>query len=556
MRTGYLTILSLLFLLFLGSCHTKQSVDLLIYNATIYTVDSSFSKATAMAIKDGKIIATGDTKDIQQVYVGQQNIDAQGKFIYPGFIDAHAHFLAFGQSLHQIDLKGTTSWESIIKKLKEFKKTRAANDTGWVVGDGWDQNDWANKQFPNKSALDSLFADAPVVLTRIDGHAIIANQKALDLAGIHAGDTIKGGKILVQDSLLTGVLIDNATNLVYREIPHPNTLEATSALMDAQSKCFAAGLTSIQDMGEDARLIPLLDSLNKAGQLKIRLYVLLMDNPSNFDYLVKKGIIHTEWLHVPGFKVFADGALGSRGACLLEPYADDSAHDGFLLNTVNHYDSVARFIYQHHFQMATHAIGDSAVRTMLKIYAKYLKGPNDLRWRIEHAQIVDSSDVHYFKDYQIIPSVQPTHATSDMYWAESRLGPGRIKNAYINKTLLDQNGFIPLGTDFPVEDISPIKTFFSAVFRKDASGNPPAGFQMENALSREQAIKGMTIWAARAAFEEDEKGSLEPGKRADFVVTDKDLMQAEMGDILKTRILMTFVGGEKVYDRSGRPILQ
>ncbi|UAY55124.1 amidohydrolase [Arachidicoccus terrestris] len=549
-------LLTLFFFGLLASCHTKTSVDLLIYNATIYTVDSNFSKVSAIAIKDGKILAVGDSKELQHAYVGAKNINAQGKFIYPGFIDAHAHFLAYGQNLKQVNLEGTKSWNAILKKLLDYKNKRAANDTGWIIGAGWDQNDWAVKEFPEKSGLDSLFPDNPVLLSRIDGHAVIANQKALDRAGIQPGDSIAGGQILSKDSMLTGVLIDNATSLVYNQIPMPTVKEATQALQAAEQNCFAAGLTSIEDMAEDSLLIPLLDSLQNTGALKIRLYVLLSDKKSNFDFLLKHGKIKTDRLHIPGFKVFADGALGSRGACLLQPYADDSTDYGFLLSPLRHYDSVTQFIYKHNFQIATHAIGDSAVRTILKVYAKYLKGPNDRRWRIEHAQIVAPEDLHYFKDYKIIPSVQPTHATSDMYWAEQRLGPERIKNAYINKELLGQNGFIPLGTDFPVEDISPVKTFYAAVFRRDASGLPKKGFQMENALTRQEALKGITIWAAKASFEDKEKGSIEVGKWADFVVTDKDLMQAEMKDILRTRILMTFVGGEKVYDRSGRPILQ
>lgn len=548
--------LILLLICFLAACQTKTPVDLVIYNATVYTVDSNFSKVEAIAVKNGKIVATGESKEILHAYVGIKNINAQGKFIYPGFIDAHAHFLSYGLGLKQVDLKGTKSWNAVLKRLGNYASKKPTTDSGWIIGAGWDQNDWATKSFPDKSGLDSLFPDNPVILSRIDGHAAIANQKALELAAIKPGDSIAGGQIITKDSLLTGLLIDNATSLVFNKIPLPTTAEATEALLAAQQNCFAAGLTSVQDMGEDSILIPLLDSLQKKGVLQIRLYVLLSDKKSNFDYLLKNGKIKTDHLHIPGFKVFADGALGSRGACLLHPYTDDSTRHGFLLHPIKHYDSIARFIYNNDFQMATHAIGDSAVRTILKIYARYLKGPNDRRWRIEHAQIVQPEDLHYFRDNQIIPSVQPTHATSDMYWATDRLGSDRIKNAYINKSLLEQNGYIPLGTDFPVEDISPVSTFYAAVFRKDAAGYPKNGFQMENALSRQEALRGMTIWAARAAFEDKEKGSLEPGKLADFVVADKDLMQADRQAVLKTRILMTFIGGQKVFDRAGKPILQ
>jgi predicted amidohydrolase YtcJ len=279
------------------------------------------------------------------------------------------------------------------------------------------------------------------------------------------------------------------------------------------------------------------------------MYVMLTDSKRDYDFLFKNGKIKTDRLNVRAFKLFADGALGSRGACLLKPYSDKPGWSGFLLSSPGHFDSCAKIIAEHGFQMCTHAIGDSGNRTMLEIYAKYLKGKNDQRWRIEHAQVVNKDDFHYFGDYNIIPSVQPTHATSDMYWAGDRLGKERLKYAYANKELMNENGWIPLGTDFPVEDISPVKTFYAAVFRQDANGWPAGGFEMENSLTREEAIRGMTIWAAKANFEEHEKGSLEKGKFADFVLLDKDLMKADAKDVLNTKVLMTFVGGEKVFER-------
>jgi predicted amidohydrolase YtcJ len=281
----------------------------------------------------------------------------------------------------------------------------------------------------------------------------------------------------------------------------------------------------------------------------MRLYIMLSDQKQNFDYLEKKGAIKTDRLNVRSFKVYGDGALGSRGACLLQPYSDKPGHYGFLLSKPEHFDSVAQWISQRGFQMCTHAIGDSGNRTLLNIYAKYLKGKNDLRWRIEHAQVVNQNDFNLFGANAIIPSVQPTHATSDMYWAGDRLGAERVKGAYAYKQLLQQNGWIALGTDFPVEDISPFKTFYAAVIRKDAKGWPDAGYQMENALTREEALKGMTIWAARSNFEEKEKGSLESGKLADFIILDKDIMKANDSELLQVNVLKTFLGGERVYER-------
>ncbi len=274
---------------------------------------------------------------------------------------------------------------------------------------------------------------------------------------------------------------------------------------------------------------------------------MLSDAKENYEYAAKNGMIKTDRLNVRSFKVYGDGALGSRGACLLEPYSDKAGHYGFLLSKPEHFDSVANWLSEKQWQMCTHAIGDSGNRTILNIYAKYLKEKNDLRWRIEHAQVVNQNDFALFGKYSIIPSVQPTHATSDMYWAGDRLGAARVKDAYAYQQLLQQNGWMPLGTDFPVEDISTFKTFFAAVIRKDAKGWPANGYQTENALTREEAIRGMTIWAAKSNFEETEKGSLEKGKFADFVILDRDLMKAAENDILQTVVLKTYLGGEKVY---------
>jgi hypothetical protein len=397
--------------------------------------------------------------------------------------------------------------------------------------------------------LNELFPDRPVLLTRVDGHAAIANQKALEIANVKAGDKLIGGEIEVKNGKLTGILIDNAVGLVSSKIPAANIAQSKKALLDAQQNCFAVGLTTVDDCGLDYQTILFIDSLQKTGNLKMRIYAMLSDAKRNFDFAFQKGKIKTDRLHVCAFKVYADGALGSRGACLLEPYADKPGWSGFLLSSQQHFDSVANIISQKGWQMCTHAIGDSGNRTMLNIYGKYLKGKNDLRWRIEHAQVVNQNDFRLFGDYNIIPSVQPTHATSDMYWAGDRLGAERVKGAYAYKQLLQQNGWIPLGTDFPVEDISPFKTFYAAVIRKDAKGWPDAGYQMENALTREETIRGMTIWAARANFEENEKGSLEKGKFADFVILDTDLMKEVPEKLLQVKVFKTFVGGEKVYER-------
>jgi len=532
--------------LFLHSCKQSISVDLLVYNAKIYTVDSAFSVVEAMAIKDGRIAATGSTKELTERYETKNKIDAAGATIYPGLIDAHAHFYRYGLGLQTADLVGTTSWEEIIKKLVSFS---GQNPEGWLIGRGWDQNDWAIKEFPNKATLDSIFPQRPVLLTRIDGHAAIANSKAMDIAGLLPGATLTGGTVETRQGKLTGLLIDNAVDLVGAKIPEAGSKQVKEALDAAQQACFAVGLTTVDDCGLHYREVLTIDSLQKTGELKMRVYAMLSDTKENYDFLFGRGALKTDRLNVRSFKVYADGALGSRGACLLQPYADRPEWTGFMLSNLTHFDSVANIINNNGFQMCTHAIGDSANRAILNIYGKYLKGSNDKRWRIEHAQVVNKADFASFGKYSIIPSVQPTHATSDMYWAGERLGKEREAGAYAFKQLLDQNGWIPLGTDFPVEDISPFKTFLAAVFRQDARGFPKEGYQMAEALSREQAIRGMTIWAAKSNFEEAEKGSIEKGKFADFIMLDRDLMTVKGADVLKTAVMATYVGGMKVYDR-------
>lgn len=540
--------IGLLFCSFLFiACTSSNEADMLLFNGKIYTVDSAFSTVEAVVVKDGKIIATGTSEELKKQFQAKEQIDLNRKYLFPGFIDAHAHFYRYGLGLRECDLVGSNSWDEILQRLDAYAKSIPAGE--WIIGRGWDQNDWDIKEFPLNDSLNIRFPNNPVILTRVDGHAAIVNDYALQKAGINAATKLVGGDVFVQNGKPTGVLIDNAIDLVGKIIPNANAAQAKEALLKAQQNCFAAGLTTIDDCGLDFEQVEHIEQAYKSGDLKMRLYVMLSDAKKNYEYIFKRGMIKTERLNVRSFKVYADGALGSRGACLLQPYSDKANHYGFLLSNPEHFDSVAAVIYQNKYQMCTHAIGDSGNRTILNIYGKYLKEKNDLRWRIEHAQVVNTGDFNLFGQFSIVPSVQPTHATSDMYWAEQRLGKERVKGAYAFNDLLKQNGWIPLGTDFPVEDIDPIKTFYAAVFRKDAKGWPAKGYQMENALSRQDAIRGMTIWAAKSNFEENEKGSIEKGKLADFVLMDTDLMNASFEDILKAKVMKTICGGEVVYER-------
>lgn len=528
----------------LQSCASKVKVSLIVHNAHVYTLDDSFSVREAFAVKDGKILATGTSRDILERYVADSMLDAKGQPVFPGLIDAHCHFTGYATDMWKCELFGTKSFEEIIEKISAYAPKAPGE---WIYGRGWDQNDWPGKQFPDKRRLDSLFPNRPVFLKRIDGHAALANQYALNLAGIHAGTKISGGEVELKGGKMTGILIDNAMDELEKHIPLISDSLASRYFLKAQEECFSLGLTSVHDCGISERILHLVDKAQQSGQLKMKIFALLSDSASYYDRWVAKGPYKTERLHMGGFKLYADGALGSRGACLIEEYSDKKGWKGFLLRDSAYLNSVAAKLAGSNLQLCTHAIGDSGNRQVLKAYAKVLKPGNDRRWRIEHAQVVDPSDFHFFSDYNIIPSVQPTHATSDMYWVEERLGKERVTHAYAYQQLWKTNGWIPLGTDFPVEYISPFKTFFAAVQRMDAEGFPAGGFQAENALSREQAIRGMTTWAAKAGFEEKQKGSLEKGKAADFILLDTDLMTCEPKKILETKVLATYSNGERVY---------
>jgi len=531
--------------LFCSSC-INQRVDLIVHHAQIYTVNNEFTMAEAMAIQDGKIVAIGTNDAILKEYQSDSVVNANNAIIYPGFIDAHAHFLEYGQSLYTVGLMFSPSWADVIERVKAFAVKHPGK--GWIRGRGWDQNRFTGKEFPTNAELNILFPDRPVILERVDGHASIANDYALALAGVKLGQTIQGGQFIEQNGKLTGLLIDNAVDVVVKKIPNATQEDYKNWLTSAQQNCFATGLTTVTDCGLSPEDVDNVDALQKSNDLKMRLYVMLSDKPSTYTskYFTEGGYL-TDRLSVKGIKVYGDGALGSRGACLLQAYTDKTGWTGFLRSSPAHFDSVAAKLINTDFQMCTHAIGDSANRTILKIYAKYLKGKNDKRWRIEHAQIINPSDFHYFAENSIIPSVQPTHATSDMYWVGDRLGAERLKGGYAFQQLLKQNGWLPLGTDFPVEEINPFKTFLAAVARQDSKGFPAGGFQMENALTREQTIRGMTIWAAKANRMEKQVGSIEIGKKADFIILDKDLMKVPTDSILQVKVLKTYLNGERVF---------
>ena len=523
------------------SCNNE--VDLIIVNSEIYTANENNQIAKSIAVKDGKIIEVS-SENLVSKYEANEILDTNGKTILPGFIDSHCHFYNLGLDQQVVDLRGTTSFEEIIERLIASDLN---NESDLIVGRGWDQNDWDNKQFPVNTELNKVFKNKLVVLERVDGHAYIVNDNALELAGIDQNTLVRGGLVLLKDNKPTGVLIDAPMSMVDKVLPEKSIREKVNALKQAQEISFSYGLTTVSDAGLSTEIINVIDSLHKSDELKIKIYAMVSVSKKNIQRLKETGIIKTPKLNVRSFKVYGDGALGSRGAALKKPYCDDPHNYGFLRTDIKDLKYYANEIAGMGFQMNTHAIGDSTVSVLLKEYQKVLNDIEDPRWRIEHSQVVDLNEFELYND-KILPSVQPTHATSDMYWAYDRLGK-RIDGAYAFKDLLSQSKRIALGTDFPVEKVNPFHTFYSSIERKDLNGYPENGFQIENALTREETLKGMTIWGAYFNFEEDEKGTIEKGKSADFIIIDQNIMKIEADKIPYTKVLKTFVDGELVFQK-------
>ncbi|MCA0428725.1 MAG: amidohydrolase [Bacteroidetes bacterium] len=530
----WIGISGLAFVLFFAGCIGREQADLLVFNARINTLDSAFTEVEAMAIKDGKVLATGSQKQLESIYSFQDKMDLEGAFVYPAWIDAHCHFYGYGLFSQQCDLSGTQSINEIVERCIKFSSRRT---DPCLRGRGWDQNLFASKQFPENDALNEAFPDLPVFLKRVDGHAALCNDAALKLAGIDGKTSIEGGEIILKNGRPTGILLDAAADFVESKLPRVSRKEQIHGLMEAQRACFEMGLSSLHDAGLDIEQLELIDSLQEAGALKIRLNIMLNATRQNLNYLTAKGGIKKPLLQVNSFKLYADGALGSRGACLKAPYSDRPHHFGFLVSHPDTLREIIRRMAASPFQLNTHCIGDSGNAYILNLYAEHLKGDKTRRWRIEHAQVVTPSDRSLYGQNGIIPSVQPTHASSDLPWAAERLGPERISHGYAYKSLLKENGWLPLGTDFPVEAISPYKTLYAAVAREDK----------EESLTREEALRGMTVWAAKAGFQEKELGSLESGKWADFVVLDYNLRKDILLRIRDARARKLYIAGKQVF---------
>jgi predicted amidohydrolase YtcJ len=552
-RTNYtmknLSIPVVIFLLLstLTACRIQRHADTVLYNGRIYTVDNGFSIVEAIAIRDGKIVAIGSSADLLDEFIVTEKIDLDGKAVFPGFIDAHCHFYGYGTDLLKCDLYGTKSFDEIIGRMQEYSTT---NKFSWELGRGWDQNDWDVKEYPTNEKLDSLFPDKPVFLMRIDGHAALCNSAALKLAGITIDSKVTGGEFLQANGKLTGLLIDNAIEAVRNKIPPFSDQLIEESILKAQANCFEVGLTTVDDAGIGKDTIIALHKMQQSGKLKMRIYAMISNDSASIKHFVKHGPYKNDRMNVRAIKIYADGALGSRGACMKQEYSDQKGHFGFMLYSEKYMNDLADEALENGFQLCAHAIGDSANKVILNIYKDHLSPENNKRWRIEHCQVVDENDRKLFATCNIIPSVQPTHATSDMYWVEERIGKERMPHAYAYKSLKDEAlGMMAFGTDFPVEGINPLNTFYAAIYRRDHHDFPEGGFLMGEKIKRKDALRAMTIMAAYANFEEEEKGSLEEGKFADLVILDQDIMKIDEKEILNTKVVATYVNGEKVFGK-------
>jgi predicted amidohydrolase YtcJ len=525
-----------------------QIADLAVINARIYTVNPKQPRASAMAVRRG--LVTGIGADVsRQIGPATKVIDAHGATVIPGLIDSHGHVEGLGSFLDDLDFRGVASEQAIADRVRTAAKTARPGE--WILGRAWDQNLWPSKQFPTAESLSAAAPRNPVALTRVDGHATWVNRKAMEMADVNAAtQDPAGGKILRDSSgKPTGVLIDRARGLVEKKIPAATQEQVEHRIRQALEECARLGITTVHDAGASASAIDAYHALLQKGQMPIRSYVMIGGAGPLLDSWLEKGPEIGDYLTVRSIKLVADGALGSRGAAMIEPYSDEPTNHGLLITNRETIRAIAEKAIPRGFQVNTHAIGDAANRAAIDAYGDALKGPNDKRFRIEHAQIVAPEDFAKFKRYSVLASMQATHATSDMPWAQTRVGPERIKGAYAWQTFLKLGVHVPNGSDFPVESPNPIWGLYAAITRQDKSGQPAGGWFPEQRLSREEALRSWTIEGAYAAFEENRKGSLEAGKLADFIMLSDDVMTIPADNIWKAKVTMTVVGGKVVYQQ-------
>jgi predicted amidohydrolase YtcJ len=532
---------------------TFQQADLVVTNARIYTSDVNRPAVEALAVRGGRIAFVGSNRGALALAGPRtERLDLSGKTVITGMVDAHAHLLGLGQALRTVDLVGTRSYDEVIARVVERAKTARPGE--WIRGRGWDQNDWADTRFPTHAALSRALPNNPVYLTRVDGHAALVNARALELAQVTAATPDPTGGRFIHDSANnpTGVLVDAAQGIVGRVIPASSRAELREQTLAAIAEANRWGLTGIHDAGVAPEGIAVYEELAKEGRYSLRNYVMVRSSDSVLDAFMQRGpqkALYDGRLWIRAIKLVADGALGSRGAALLEPYSDDPGNTGLITTPPERIRSVAVRALKAGFQVNVHAIGDRANRIVLDQFeAAFREVPTaDHRFRIEHAQILRYQDIPRFAELDVIPSMQGSHQTSDMYWVPNRLGWARAQDAYAWRSLLNTGVVIPNGSDFPVEAVNPLISFHSFFTRQDADNFPPGGWMPEQRTTREEALLSITLWPAYAAFMENESGSLTIGKYADFVVLDRDIMTVAPEDVLGTRVLMTVLGGRAVY---------
>jgi predicted amidohydrolase YtcJ len=514
----------------------QGTADLVLTNGRIYTVDNARPEASALAVRGGRVLFVGSDREAKSLAGPSTHvIDLRGATVVPGITDAHAHLLGLGNMLQRVNLAGSTSYNEVITRVKTWAKDVRPGE--WIQGRGWDQNRWPVKEFPTHEALSRAFPNNPVVLGRIDGHALLANARAMELAHITAATTDpSGGRIVrLPTGAPSGVFVDNAMRLIDRAIPAATRADTRKAILAAVAEANRWGLTGIHDPGENAETIGIYEELAKAG---------------TYNQRGPQSALYDGHLWIRAIKLYADGALGSRGAALLAPYSDDPGNSGLLVSRPEHIRAWAETALRLGFQVNVHAIGDRGNRIVLDAFDSALKKipKADHRFRIEHAQVLSPQDIPRFAKLGVIPSMQATHQTSDMRWAEARVGPQRIRGAYAWRSLLNTGVVIPNGTDFPVEEVNPLLTFHAAVTRQDPTNWPLGGWYPGQKMTREEALQSITIWPAYAGFQESILGSLTPGKYADFVVLDRDIMHVPDTEILGTRVISTWIGGKRVYE--------
>ena len=539
----------------LGAQTSAPKADLIVVNGTVYTVDEAHPRASAFAVRNGRIIFVGSDREARMLAgSATQVIDARGNAVIPGMVDAHAHLLGLGTSLRNVQLAGSKTYDEVIARVVERSKSMKAGE--WIVGRGWDQNLWTDKKFPTHELLSRALPNNPVVLTRIDGHALLANAMALRAAGVTAATRDPdGGRIERNaDGSPAGVFVDNAQGLVSRSIPAATPAQTRQAIIAAIAEANKWGLIGIHDAGASRRTIDIYESLAREGRYNLRNYVMVSGDSANVRYYLGLGprsAMYNGRIWVRSFKLYSDGALGSRGAALLAPYSDDSNNTGLVVTPAAEVQRVATAALRRGFQVGVHAIGDRGNRIVLDAYDAALKAvpTPDHRFRIEHAQVISLRDIPRFALLGVIPSMQASHQTSDMRWAEARVGPERIKGAYAWRSLLNSGVVIPNGSDFPVEEVNPLISFHSAISRQDGTNWPAGGWYPDQVMTREEALRSMTIWPAYAGFQEKTMGSISPGKYADFVILDRDIMKIPATEILGARVISTWLGGRRVYGR-------